>query len=97
MGKGLEELDLAPWSPPEPKNLKSAQGRFALFIRNLSPLFQRLVVGLNLNGWESLDQLDMPDATRVQFQQAQREYLRHLSAVVREISRWRGVRSTRSR
>ena len=88
MGKTLAELDLAPWSPPESKDLMTAHGRFALFIRNLSPLFQRLVVGINLGGWEALDELDMSDAERAELHQAEREFRRHLSAVARELDRW---------
>ena len=86
-------LDLPPWEPPKSSDLQTAQGRLALFLRNLAPLFRRLITGVDMTGFEALDLFDLPAADRTDFLGAQREYRRHVAAVDREFKRWRGRES----
>ena len=89
MGKTLEELernDLQEGSFSE-KQVRTARGRLAVFVSNLTPTFRRLLLGNDLTGWEAIDYDELNDDERGQFDEVLREYHRLLKSVLKEWER----------
>ena len=87
----FEELGLEPWVPPAASDLETAQGRLALFLRDLPRLFQRLIVGLNPRGvFDTINEEYLSEQRKGELRQARREYRRLVVAVARELTTARG-------
>ena len=89
----FEELGLEPWVPPAASDLETAQGRLALFLRDLPRLFQRLIVGLNPRGvFDTINEEYLSEQRKGELRQARREYRRLVVAVARELTNaaWAG-------